>query len=101
MIVYGRHSRYNKAVQTVNNGVNVTLDDDVRVAWNKNDTTERVMKGELNRWDLVANRTLGNPLLWWALARRNRVKFPFALEAGKEVMIPDLHTLYGIDGVLK
>lgn len=41
------------------------------------------------RMDLLANRTVGEPTLWWRLADANEVMDPFDLEEpGRSVSIP-------------
>lgn len=99
MIKYGRQSIYRYAVQI--EGDRVTLDSDVLVPWNREDAVVNTIQGEKNRLDLLSTRTLGNPLLWWILAKRNNIKFPFKLEVGREIYIPSSDSLYGVGGVIR
>jgi hypothetical protein len=52
--------------------------------------TTRIGDGEINRLDLVANRTLGNPLLAWRIADVNNAMNPFDLcgTAGRRIDVP-------------
>jgi hypothetical protein len=52
--------------------------------------TTRIADGEVDRLDLVANRTLGNPLLAWRIADVNNAIDPFGLcaTAGRRIDVP-------------
>jgi hypothetical protein len=54
------------------------------------DATTTIGVGEVNRLDLVANRTLRNPLLAWKLADANDAMDPFDLcaRAGARIDVP-------------
>jgi hypothetical protein len=47
-----------------------------------------------DRFDMIAAREYGDPLLWWVLARANpEVFYPDAIPAGAVIRIPDAQSI--------
>jgi nucleoid-associated protein YgaU len=47
-----------------------------------------------DRFDIIAAREYGDPLLWWALARANsEIFYPDEIPAGTVIRIPDADSL--------
>ena len=43
---------------------------------------------ETDRWDVISNNFYGTPILWWVIARFNKIQDPFAeLEIGNTIKI--------------
>lgn len=80
MSVTGRYTASKTETYVSPNGVAVTyLQPRMVPSAPRATATTNVAQGEIHRLDLIAHRTLGNPLLAWRIADANGAMDPFEL----------------------
>lgn len=76
------------------------MEDDLMLYPDVSDTQIVVRVEERGRLDRVASRVYSNPLLWWALARRNGIINPDSVEPGDVLWVPTVQRVYAKGGIL-
>lgn len=77
-----------------------TMEDDLLLYPDASDTQTVVGVEERGRLDRVASRVYNNPLLWWALARRNGIINQDDVEPGDVLWVPTVQRIYAKGGIL-
>lgn len=95
-VQWSRTSRYKE----VPSHEGVFMEDDEMLYPDPTDTQVIVRTEEAGRLDRVASRVYNNPLLWWALARRNGIENPLKVEPGDKLYVPTIQRIYSKGGVL-
>lgn len=96
-VQWSRTSRYKEAPVTEEGYV---MEDEEMIYPDASDTQVVVRVEEAGRLDRVAARVYNNPLLWWALARRNGIGNALTISPGDKLYVPSIQRIYAKGGVL-
>lgn len=89
-------SRYNIYKRLVDDEKNVYIEspNKMTIKQSKDDSFYQVEKGYENRMDLISYKFYGTPLLWWAIARANKIQDPMDVPSGIVLRIPSMRNIY-------
>lgn len=74
--------------------------DEIEIPNVSSDRLHKVVAGEEDRLDLIANNYYNTPMYWWVIAEASNIYNPLEVPIGTILRIPSIQSLFGYKGVI-